>query len=260
MKAENAVLLSDLLPGIFGPYYQMTTMPMCVGAETAEYLPSPILTLLYGNTADSISNCIEIAQYLQLQHNVENPEIALYYAFDLGEPQFAGRTAQIVALAEDENMRVCRIDRVNDDAQDGVFLTIEEQVLGYDADASDGFAISPDRAFAVAGVMKPYQLQDDELVQDDSMFGKYNCLNGAETLVYTFVPEDGREPFTIEKNAGLSRIDEPTDALSPSVYEFYSVFPAGTLKAGERCDVSVQVLDQKGQPIEHMETRFLISG
>ena len=46
----------------------------------------------------------------------------------------------------------------------------------------------------------------------------------------------------------------------PAVYEFYNVFPAGTLKAGEHYNVSVQAFDQKGQRIEHMDTHFLISG
>lgn len=259
-EAENATLLSDLLPGMFGPYYQMTTLPMSIGAETAEYLPGPILVLLYGNTTKSISYRVEISQFLQLQHNVENPEIASYYAFDLGEPRFSDRTAKIIALAQDENMRICRVDLVNDEARDGVFLTTEAQVLGYDADASDGFTVSSDKAFAVAGVMKPYQLQDDELVKDDSTFGHYSYLNGAQTLAYTFVSMDGGDAFTVEKRAGVSRIDEPTEESLPAVYEFYNVFPAGTLKAGERYDVSVQAFDQKGQRIENMDTHFLISG
>ena len=238
----------------------MATLPMCIGAETAEYLPGPILLLLYGNTTNSISYRVEVAQFLQLQHNAENSEIASYYAFDLGGPRFSGRTAQIVALAQDENMRICRVDLVNDEARDGVFLTTEEQVLGYDADASDGFTVSSDKAFAVAGVMKPYQLQDDDLIRDDTRFGHYSYLNGAQTLVYTFVPVEGSDAFTVEKLVGVRRIDEPTGESLPAVYEFYNVFPAGTLNAGEHYNVSVQAFDQKGQRIEHMDTRFLISG
>ena len=38
----------------------------------------------------------------QLQHNVENPDIASYHAFDLGEPRFQGKQAKIVAFADDE--------------------------------------------------------------------------------------------------------------------------------------------------------------
>ena len=257
---ENATILGDLLPGMFGPYYQMTTMQMSVGAETAEYLPGAIEMLVYGNTADSTSYCLEVAQYLQLQHNVANPDVASYYAFDLGEPRFAGKQAQIAAFGEGENMRICRVDLVRDETQDGVFLTTEEQVLGYDADSSDGFTVSADKAFAVAGVMKPYQLQDDELVPDDQIFGYCSYLNGAQTLTYTFVPAGGGEAFRVDKAVGLSRIDTPSDDLNPAVYEFYSVFPAGTLQAGERYDVTVQAFDRSGNLIEGMAAAFQISG
>ena len=259
-EAENATVLSDLLPGMFGPYYQMTTMQMSVGTETAEYLPGAIKMLVYGNTASSTSYCLEVAQYLQLQHNTSNPDVASYYAFDLGEPRFSGKKARIVAFGKDEDMRICRVDLVSDETQDGVFLTTEEQVLGYDADPSDGFTVSADKAFAVAGVMKPYQLQDDELVQDDQIFGYYNYLNGAQTLTYTFVPVGGSEAFSVNKTVGLSRIDNPTDNLKPAVYEFYSVFPAGTLQAGESYDVTVQAFDRKGNLIEGMAAGFQISG
>ena len=84
-------MLNDLLPGMFGPFYQMSTMQLSVSCETAEYLSGKIALLLYGNTAKSTSYCLEVAKYLQLQHTVENPDIASYYAFDLGEPRFPGQ-------------------------------------------------------------------------------------------------------------------------------------------------------------------------
>ena len=87
---ENLTILDDLLPGFFGTYYQMSFMPMSVSCETAEYLPGKIHMLIYGNMASSTSNALELARYLQLEHNVENPDIAKYYLFDLGEPAFAG--------------------------------------------------------------------------------------------------------------------------------------------------------------------------
>ena len=43
---ENLTILGDLLPGFFGPYYQMSTMPMSVLCETAEYLPGKICMLV----------------------------------------------------------------------------------------------------------------------------------------------------------------------------------------------------------------------
>lgn len=45
----------------------------------------------------------------------------------------------------------------------------------------------------------------------------------------------------------------------PAVYEFYNVFPGGTLQAGNSYDVTVQAFDRKGAPIEGMTTAFRIA-
>ena len=214
--------------------------------------------LVYGNTVISASYALEVAKYLQLEHNVENPDIASYYAFSLGEPRFAGEQAEIVEFADDENMRICRIDHVEDGTQDGVFLTTEEQVLGSDTDPSDGWILE-EGTFAVAGVMKPYQLQDDELVPDRDIYGFYHFLNGADTLVYTFTTVDGSETFNMTKTVGVSRIDEPDGEADPALYEFYSVFPAGTLKAGSAYNVTIQAYDQNGVAIDGMSCSFALS-
>ena len=255
---ENLTILGDLLPGFFGTEYQMSTMPMSVACETAEYLPGKIKMLVYGNMPESASNALEVAKYLQLEHNTENPDIAEYYLFDLGEPAFAGEKARIEAFGDGENIRVCRIDHVADETEDGVFLTTEEQVLGSDTDPSDGWAAAAG-AFAIAGVMKPYQLQDDELVPDEDIYSFYEFLNGADSLVYTFAPSDGSEPFTVKKAVGVRRIDAPDAESEPAQYEFYNVFPADTLEAGNTYDVTIQAYDRKGEAISGAVCEFSVS-
>ncbi len=255
---KNLKILEDLLPGMFGPYYQMTTLQMSIACETAEYLPGTIHMLVYGNTATSASNGLEVARYLQLEHNVENPDIARYYAFSLGEPSFSGKRAEIVEFGEQESMRICRIDHVRNGARDGIFLTNESQVLGSDTDPSDGWTAG-NGAFAVAGVMKPYQLRDDELSADGDIYSFFRFLNGAETLVYTFTPSDGSNAFTVRKTVGVSRIDKPGEKAEPACYEFYSVFPAGMLKAGTAYDVTIQAYDRKNASIEGMACRFTLA-
>lgn len=165
---EDLTILDDLLPGFFGTFYQMSFMPMSVSCETADYLPGRIHMLVYGNKASSTSNALEVARYLQLEHNTENPDIVKYYLFDLGEPAFAGNQAGIIPFDDNENIRICRIDHVRENTADGVFLTTEEDVLDSDTDPSDGWE-APEGTFAIAGVMKPYQLQDDEIVPDDDI-------------------------------------------------------------------------------------------
>ena len=142
--------------------------------------------------------------------------------------------------------------------QDGVFLTTEEQVLGSDTDPSDGWTVATDGAFAIAGVMKPYQLQDDELVPDESIYGYYKFLNGADSLIYTFTSADGSDVFTGTKPVGTSRIDKLGDEQNPALYEFYNVFPAGTLQVGSTYSVSVQARDRNGADIEGMTLDFTL--
>ena len=255
---ENLTILDDLLPGFFGTFYQMSFMPMSVSCETAEYLHDRIHMLVYGNKASSTSNALEVARYLQLEHNAENPDIVKYYFFDLGEPAFAGGQARIVAFDDNENIRICRIDRVTENASDGVFLTTEEQVQGSDTDPSDGWEAA-ESAFAIAGVMKPYQLQDDEVVPDDDVYSYYRLLNGADSLVYTFTPADGSEPFSITKAVGVTRIDEPDGESTPALYEFYNVFPENTLTAGNSYDVTIQAFDKNGAPIRGAVCTFTLT-
>ena len=255
---ENLTILGDLLPGFFGTHFQMSTMPMSVACETAEYLPGKIYMLVYANKSTSASYALEVARYLQLEHNVENPDIAKYYSFDLGEPSFAGKTAKIVAFSDDEDIRICRIDHVKEGTADGVFLTTEEQVLESDTDPSDGWKAT-DGMFAVAGVMKPYQLQDDELVPNEDIYSYYRFLNGADSLIYTFTPADGSDPFSITKAVGVRRIDEPDKEANPALYEFYNVFPESTLKAGNSYDVTVQVYDRENTAIEGAVCKFTLN-
>ena len=139
---------------------------------------------------------------------------------------------------------------------DGSFLTTEEQVLGSDTNASDGWQ-AENGAFAIAGVLKPYQLQDDE-IEPDELYGFYRFLNGADALEYTFTPVDGSDAFSIKKDVGVRRIDSPDGETKPAVYEFYNVFPADTLKAGSSYNVTVQAYDRNNQAVNGAVCEFTI--
>ena len=231
-EKEDLTMLCDLLPCMFGPFYQMTFLPMSVSCETPEYLHGRIAMILYGNWDMSPSNGLELAKYLQAEHTVNDPRKAEFYFFSLGEPSIAGERAEIVKLGEDEMIHICRVDAVSEDAKDGIFLTGEEQILSSDTDSSDGWTAG-DGAFAVAGVLRPYQLKDEEIVPDEEMSGFYHLLNGADRLVYTFTAVDGSHEFTVEKPAGVSRAVSSGDAPGmKALYEFYSVFLQGHLRKG----------------------------
>jgi len=74
--------------------------------------------------------------------------------------------------------------------------------------------------------------------------------NGADSLVYTFTPDDGSDPFTIKKAVGVKRIDAPDAQSEPAQYEFYNVFSANTLKAGNSYAVTIQAYDRNDAAIE----------
>ena len=255
---EDLTVLGDLLPGMYGHYYQMTTLQMAVACESAEYLPGRIMMLVYGNWDMSASNGLEVGKYLQLEHRTDDPDAAWYYYFSLGEPSLMGISSEIVKFGDDEMIHICRIDRVTDWAQDGVCPTGGEQILGSDTDPSDGWSTSG-AAFAIFGVMKPYQLEDDEIVPVEGMYGFFRLMNGADKLVYTFTPADGSGEFSVEKPVGVSRPGGDDDHVSPAVYEFYSVFPAGTLKDDTSYDVAVQAYDKNGDAIPGAFCRFAIN-
>ena len=165
---------------------------------------------------------------------------------------------KIIAFGDKDNIRICRIDHVKEGTKDGVFLTTEEQVLGSDTDPSDGWKVT-EGAFAIAGVMKPYQLQDDEVVPDDDIYSYYRLLNGADSLVYKFTPADGSDPFSITKSVGVTRTDKPDGKSDPALYEFYNVFPENTLKRGNSYAVTIQAFDKNGAKIKGAFCKFKLA-
>ena len=106
--------------------------------------------------------------------------------------------------------------------------------------------------------MKPYQLKDDEIEPYEGIYGYYRYLNGADTLVYTFTPADGSDAIRITKAVGVNRIDKPGETVLPALYEFYSVFPDGTLQEGISYDVSVQAYDRNNDAIEGFTCTFTL--
>lgn len=249
-KENSFGLLYDLLPGFFGEHYQMSTLPMSVGAETAEYLQGPIEVLLYNNTETSTSYCLEMAKYLQVPHTIEDADVASFYVFDIGEPRVGEQTAKIESIG-DEKVHICRIDQVDDEAEDGVFVTSEEQIVSSDLNARDGWTVLRDGSFAITGVVRPYQLKEDELVPSATVYGDYEYLNGPGTLTYTFTAKDQPDDvITVTKDMGIDRRDAvEEDPNHKSVYEFYHVFDSSSFRTNTDYEVCVQLSDRKGDPV-----------
>lgn len=70
---------------------------------------------------------------------------------------------------------------------------------------------------------------------------------------------DGSNPFSIKKDVGVRRIDEPEGESDPALYEFYNVFPENTLKAGNSYDITVQIYDRNGMAIKGAACKFTLN-
>ena len=254
---NNFTVLTDLLPGFFGELYAMSALPMSVECETAEYIEGPIKVLLYNNTEDSASCFLEIAKYLMLKHNTQNPDIAEYYVFDIGEPMIGDVKANIISL-EDEKIHITRVDTVSKEAEDGIWIETEEQLIDSDMDSSDGWSVKAGGRFAVAGVVQPFQLEDGEITENPDIYGYYDYANGPAELIYTFTSKEVPQSVVtcVEKMGVNRRADRNAAQDADSVYEFYNVFDTDLLGNGTDYTVNVRLLDRKGTEIAGWRTGF----
>ena len=66
------------------------------------------------------------------------------------------------------------------------------------------------------------------------------------------------DSFRIKKDVGVRRIDEPGGKSEPALYEFYSVFPENTLKAGNAYTVTIQAYDRNNVAIKGAVCEFTL--
>ena len=247
------MVLADLLPGMYGPYYQFSTIAMSFAAEGSEYMSVPITTMLYNITESSTSYGMELAAFVQKPHRTDNPDEVQYYCADIGEYEIAGTKCKLVKMPENK-MRICRIDSVSDDAKDGVFINDGHQIADTDLSDNDGWSVSGNNKIAIMGVTAPYQLNGREIIPDKEKIGFYNYCNGIDPLQFTFESEE--ESFTETRPMGMYRLENPDDEGSKSVYEFYSMFDSTLFKAEKTYRVTVTAYDRKSELVPSVYNEF----
>ncbi len=253
---KNYTVLGDLLPGMYGPYYQLTTMAMSYSAEKAEYLSGKIAVMLYNITETSTSYGCELASFVQKEGTTDNPDAVEYYAIDIGEPAVDKSEGKIIQIPAKEKIHLYRVDSVEDGAEDGIYDLSEKYLIETDTDTDDGCVMNADTDFAITGVTIPYQLKDNELVPAE-MYGFYEYLNGVDCLEYTF--RSGKDLFSVQKKVGLSRVTETdADTSNPSVYEFYHVFDSEKFIEGREYAVEIKGFDRDGKAIPDMNTELIL--
>lgn len=250
---HEGMVLGDLLPGMYGPYYQLSTLAMSYAAEASEYMSVPITTMLYNITETSTSYGMELAAFAQKPHRTDNPNEVQYYCADIGEFDIVGTKCKLVKMPENK-MRICRIDSISEAAKDGIFIKDGRQIVDTDLSGDDGWSVTGKNKIAIMGVTSPYQLDDSELVPNEKKYGFYNYTNGIDTLSFTFESEG--ESFTETRKMGMYRLDKPEDEGSKCVYEFYSIFDGNLFKPGKAYKVTITAYDRNAELVPSVHDEF----
>lgn len=250
---HESMVLGDLLPGMYGPYYQLSTLAMSYAAEGSEYMSVPVTTMLYNITESSTSYGMELASFVQKPHRTDDSNEAQYYCADIGEFKIADTKCKLVKMPENK-MHICRVDAVSEDAEDGVFIMDGHQIADTDLCGDDGWTVSAGNKIAIMGVTAPYQLDDSEIVPNEEKFGFFDYRNGIDTLQFTFESEE--KSFTETRKMGMYRLEKAGDEESRCVYEFYSMFDSKLFKSGETYKVTIAAYDRNSELVPSVHNEF----
>ena len=150
---------------------------------------------------------------------------------------------------------MCRAD-LSKNAEEGVLDFNSAQIVSTDTDFSDGIsrAAAEDCILAVAGVVVPHQLQDEDFLFDPAN-NRTGLLNRVEKIVY--LVRDGSETRQYEKPVYLLRKFKDGSEYD-SVLEFYHVFSKDEIAPDKEYEVSLYGVDKNGQQVAGTSETFAI--
>lgn len=247
-REQGIPMGNDVLPGYLEPYagqwlYHMGLLPLYRAGDVAQYLSPRVHMFLYDITEDSTSYATELS-YLQSQGRVADEERFAAYYYDIGEAMIGkGRPYEqqgaVKQFAEGSYLAVCRVDVVNEKAEENVFR-FEEEAVQYSLTDQNNFRVPPGCVIAIAGVVRPWQMApEDFILKPDNT---YEIKNKIETLHYTF--DDGSEVKTDMRKLMLERIGKTS--IGRSVFEFYNLFHIGGEYAGKTVSITIEGIDSHG--------------
>ena len=240
---------NEVLPGYLEPYlgiwlYHMGLLTMNRANDIALYRDVPVHMFVYLVDPTSTSYETELA-YLQTQRAVGDPERFHAYHYDIGEALVGrGRSYErrgaIVEFPADEFLALCRVDVVNEKAQENRFDLSEEAVesMRFDLDRVTAAAGS---TIAITGVVKPWQLDPGDfcLRRDNT----YEIRDSVQALHYEL--DDGDRVWKETRTLMMERID--IHSIGTSVYEFYNLFSLDPSLKGKDLSIRVTACDKHGE-------------
>lgn len=247
-REQGISMGNDVLPGYLEPYagqwlYHMGLLPLYRAGDVAQYLLPRVHMFLYDITEDSTSYATELS-FLQSQGRVADEERFAAYYYDIGEAMIGkGRPYEqqgvVKQFAKGSCLAICRVDVVNEKAEENVFR-FDEEAVQYSLTDQNDFRVPPGCVIAIAGVVRPWQMApEDFILKPDNT---YEIKNKIETLHYTF--DDGEQTTSFEKRLMLERIRKTS--IGRSVFEFYNLFRIGKEYTGKSVFITIEGIDSHG--------------
>lgn len=239
-KENNFTIINDTIPGYLESYtgnwyYHLGLLKMYRSNDITTYIEGKIHMFIYCIDESSTSYATELA-YLQSKSKLDD-DVSFYY-YDIGEAVVNNKKGVIKKLMDEENIKVCRIDIVNDLARENIFNLNEESLIDVITDLNDIHIKA--QKIAISGVIKPVQLNpDDFILQDDNT---YEVINKISKIRYYL------EDKIFEKEIAYQRIIDDIKQ-EPSVYEFYNLLDIDKKYQGKEIEIKIECFDMKGSKI-----------
>ncbi len=247
-------VISDPLPGYLDSYlgdweYHKGLLKMYRANDLPLFETARVRMFVYLTDPGSTSYETELA-YLMKTQAVGNPERFFAYHYDIGEAVVGKgtdheRNGIPVEFPAGQYLSLCRVDIVNDEAEEGLYHTDGRALVRALYDTSR-VKIRKGEKFAVMGVMKPWQGNPEDFVlRDDNTF---EIKNPPSYMRYEVreTSSPGIPPRVYKRSTSLKR------EAGASVYEFYNLFTTDDLEIGKTYAFSVCCIDgyEKKTPAE----------
>lgn len=239
---ENLSMNIDYVPG----YYKDPNgndrggmRAMFIGGDCALYNGSHVTMFEYLASPASSSLTFELP-FVEKNFNIDDPERFTACYYDIGEPSLqVGERAldgRIVKAENGDKLCLCRAD-LSKSAEEGVLDFNNAQIVSTDTEFTDGISrvAAEDCMLAVAGVVVPHQLKDEDVLFDPDS-NRTGLLNRVEKIVY--LVRDGSE--------------------YDSVLEFYHVFSKDEIAPDREYEVSLYGVDKNGQQVAGTSETFTV--
>ncbi|MDO4940913.1 MAG: hypothetical protein Q4E33_04395 [Erysipelotrichaceae bacterium] len=236
-KENNLTIINDTIPGYLESYtgnwyYHLGLLKMYRSNDITTYYSGKVHMFIYCIDESSTSYATELA-YLQSKNALNEKDRINYYYYDIGEALVGNKKGIIKQFDDDDYIKICRVDIVNDLARENIFNLNEESMINTITDLDD-IHINANR-IAISGVIKPVQLNPKEFILKSD--NTYEIKNKICKLKYTILDK------IIERKIGYQRIIDGI-IQEPSVFEFYNVFEIDENYKGKTLDISIECFDE----------------